>query len=78
MAIQTVMAVVELKIRAKTEAEAITTIRNANALSFNKIQTLESARTLLAKGIPLDNNPSGISRMLEMAGSALEIMGRKS
>lgn len=78
METQTVLAVVELKIKANSESDAITRVRNANALDFTKLKELESARTLLVKGIPLDNNPSGISRMLEMAGAALEIMGRKS
>ena len=70
----TVLAVVELRLRAQSKSDAVLKVKAANALCFKELTTLASARTVLTKNIP---DGGAIPNFIAAIGSASELIERK-
>ena len=65
---------VELKLRAKSESDAVAKVKKVSALQFCDMTTLESARTVFARKVP----ESGVvTNVISALGSVADVIEKK-
>lgn len=74
MDIYSVLALVEVKVRAGSKSEANLKVKAANPLRLDSLKTIESARTVFTKNIP---NGGAVPNFLAALGSASELIEEK-
>ena len=74
MDIYSVLALVEVKVRAGSKSEANLRVRGTNPLRLDSLKTVESARTVFTKNIP---NGGAVPNLLAALGSASDLIETK-